>query len=114
MPRYVVERTFVDGLHLGAEDCLEIVDWNARATPNPSLVYAYSLGYARRVLVRWSSAAAVCGAYLGYLLYMSVPVLPALDGPWLGGAVWYPEVALAVTTLILMFGNRHEAHVAAR
>ena len=29
MPRYVVERTFVDGLHLEAEDCLEIVDWNA-------------------------------------------------------------------------------------
>jgi hypothetical protein len=68
----------------------------------------------RRPVARWTAATAACAAYLSYLFYLSVPRLPALDGPWLGGAAWYPEIALAVMAGILLLTNHHEAHVTAR
>ena len=62
---------------------------------------------------RWALAAAVSVGYLAYVLSMTVPRLPALDGPWLGGAAWYPELAIAAMTFVLMFMHRREEHVAA-
>ena len=65
-------------------------------------------------IARWTAGVGACAAYLAYLLYMDVPNLPALDGRWLGGAAWYPELALAAIAVVLMSVTRREAHVAAR
>ena len=62
---------------------------------------------------RWGTALVVCVSYIGYLLYLTEPRLVALDGPWLGGAAWYPELALVAIAVVMMAVNRREAHVAA-
>ena len=81
----------------------------------PIVFAAFALVLCRRKPVtRWTAATVACAAYLSYLFYLSVPRLPALDGAWLGGAAWYPEIALAVMTGILLLTSRHETHVAAR
>lgn len=66
-----------------------------------------------RPVVRWTTAAGVCAAYMAYLFYLDVPNLPALDGRWLGGAAWYPEVAIAAIAFVLMFTHRRQADAVA-
>jgi hypothetical protein len=50
----------------------------------------------------------VCLADLGYLLSLSESNLMAIDrrwigGVWIGGAAWYPMVALAVPIVVILF-----------
>jgi hypothetical protein len=69
----------------------------------PLLFTAFGLVAARlRGRVRWPLGIAVCGAYVAYLLYLSPDTLVAVDGPWLGGAAWYPLIVL--TMLIVAIG----------
>ena len=83
-------------------------------TVAPIVFAAFALALCRRKPVtRWTAATVACAAYLSYLFYLSVPRLPAIDGPWPGGAAWYPEIALAVVTCALLLTNRRVAHVAA-
>jgi hypothetical protein len=80
----------------------------------PLLFAAFALAVAGlKPVARWTAGLGVCAFYVTYLFYMDVPNLPALDGRWLGGAAWYPELALAALTCVLMFMHRREAHGAA-
>ena len=62
---------------------------------------------------RWTAGVGVCVAYVAYLLYMDIPNLPALDGRWLGGAAWYPELALVAVIALLMLTHRRQTHAVA-
>jgi lipopolysaccharide export LptBFGC system permease protein LptF len=52
--------------------------------------------------LRWPGAVVACVAYLGYLLSLNESNLTAIDGRWLGGAAWYPLVALAVPIVAML------------
>ncbi len=87
--------------------------WAVTFVPVVFAIFALALsGYG--AIVRWGGGIIATVAYLGYLLSMSVPRLPAMDGSWLGGAAWYPEVVLAAATVMLMLAKGREAHVAVR
>jgi hypothetical protein len=76
---------------------------NFAAPCAPLLFTAFGLVAARlRGRVRWPLGIGVCIAYVAYLLYLSLDRLVAVDGPWLGGAAWYPLIVLAL--LIVMIG----------
>ncbi len=69
--------------------------WAVSSAPLMFTLFALLI-VGRSRLARWTAALAVCAAYLGYCLYLTVPRLVALDGPWPGAAAWYPDVALAI------------------
>jgi len=76
---------------------------NFAAPLAPLLFTVFGLLAARlRGRVRWPLGIGVCVAYVAYLLYVSLDTLVAVDGPWLGGAAWYPLIVLAL--LIVMIG----------
>ena len=54
---------------------------------------------------RWALIVGICGTYLVYLLALSPETLVAFDGPWLGGAAWYPLIVLAIVIAALVAGS---------
>jgi hypothetical protein len=62
---------------------------------------------------RWTAGLGASTGYIAYLLYMDVPNLPALDGGWLGGAAWYPELALVVAIVLLSLTHRRQTNAVA-
>jgi len=87
--------------------------WAVTLAPIVFAMFALAL-VRRRPLIRWAGALGAGVVYLSYIFYLDVPVLPALDGRWLGGAAWYPELALAAIAVVIMSMTRREAHVATR
>jgi len=86
--------------------------WAVTLAPIVFAMFALAL-VRRRPLIRWAGALAVGVVYLAYIFYLDVPVLPALDGRWLGGAAWYPELALIALIVLLMLTNRHRSYAVA-
>jgi hypothetical protein len=78
--------------------------WAVSLAPLMFTIFALVLG-ARRPLARWTAGFTVCVVCLAYLLYLDVPNLAALDGRWLGGAAWYPLIALAIVIATMLPGS---------
>jgi hypothetical protein len=104
--------------HPGAVDARDLhylaVSYHGRwaVTAGPIVFALFALALLRiGPIARWVMAAAFTIAYLSYGLYLTVPRLPVMDGRWLGGAAWYPEIALAALTVTLLFTNRREVRV---
>jgi hypothetical protein len=85
--------------------------WALTFAPLVFAVFALLLANLPR-FARWTAALGACAAYVAYLLYMDVPNLPALDGRWLGGAAWYPELALVAIITLLMLRHRQTHAIA--
>ena len=76
--------------------------WAVTIAPLAFAVFALALA-GRRRWMRWTVGPAVCVAYLAYLFFLDVPRLVTLDGWWwLGGAVWYPLVVLALISAAII------------
>jgi hypothetical protein len=79
--------------------------WAVTLAPIAFAVFALALA-GRQRWMRWTLGPAVCVAYLAYLFFLDVPRLVTLDGWWwLGGAVWYPLVVLALISAAMVAGS---------